>query len=89
MAVAEKVKAMNAELNALGEHTDLLEVAEKAAREHAERQKARSGFRHGNGGSGGGPANEGQFKSLGELVVETKTYQDWRERGAVGGIDLS
>ena len=86
IAVAEKVKAMNDELNELGAHADTLAEAEKAAAEHGARQKARSGFRM--PGLGDGPENKGQFqiKSLGELITESKRYKDW---GGAGGIDLA
>ncbi|MFX9135224.1 hypothetical protein ABTN61_19520, partial [Acinetobacter baumannii] len=39
IAVAEKVKQMNDELNELGEHADRLAEAEKAALQLAERRK--------------------------------------------------
>jgi HK97 family phage major capsid protein len=86
IAVAEKVKQMNDELNALGEHADTLAEAEKAAAEHGVRQKARGGFRL--PGLSDGPENKGQFqiKSLGELITESKTFKDWH---GGGGIDLT
>ena len=87
IAVAEKVKQMNAELNELGEHADTLAAAEKALTQNQERQKARGGFRlPGLGGNGSEPENKGQFqiKSIGELIAESKTYKDW---GGAGGID--
>ena len=91
IAVAEKVKQMNAELTELGEHADKLAEAEKALTDHQGRQKARGGFRlPGLGGNGGfgEPENKGQFqiKSIGELIAESKTYKDW---GGAGGIDLT
>lgn len=89
IAVAEKVKAMNAELNELAEHAETLEGAEKAAREHAEREKAgRRPIFPGNDRDdrGGG---RGGIKSLGEMVAETKAFQSWANGGAGGGISLS
>lgn len=87
IAVAEKVKQMNDELNALGEHADKLAAAEKAAAEHQVREKARSGFRLPGLGNGQ-PQNQGQFqvKSLGELITEAKAYKDWDHSG---GINLT
>jgi len=87
VAVAEKVKQMNDELNELGEHADRMLEAEKAAAEHQARQKASSRFRL--PGLSDGPDNKGQFqiKSLGELITQSKKYKDWG--GSAGGIDLS
>lgn len=91
IAVAEKVKAMNAELNELGEHIDTLASAEKAALEHGEREKARGGFRHPHGGQGGGfgGGQQGEVKSLGQRVAEEKAYQAWAKGGAAGGLSFS
>lgn len=88
IAVAEKVKAMNAELNELGEHADLLESAEKAAAEHGAREKAVGRIGHpARRGEKGGERRE--VKSLGEMLAESKAYQDYAQRGASGQIDLS
>lgn len=88
IAVAEKVKAMNDELNELGVHAETLEAAEKAAAQHADREKAlgRPTF-PGAGGQKGGERRAA--KSLGELLAESKQYQDYAARGAAGQIDLS
>lgn len=88
IAVAEKVKAMNDELNDLGEKADKLEGAEKAAAEHAARSKAVRGFPL-PGGKGNHASEQERIKSLGELIGETKSYQDYASRGAAGQIDLS
>lgn len=87
IAVAEKVKQMNDELNELGEHADKLADAEKAALEHQGREKARRSFTLPNAG---GPRNEEQFriKSLGELMGECKQLSDWCASGHVGQLDL-
>lgn len=87
IAVAEKVNQMNAELNELGEHHDKLAGAEKAAHEHAGREKAQRGFIM----PGGGPRNEEQFrvKSLGALMTESKQLSEWSGRGGSGTIDLN
>lgn len=87
IAVAEKVKAMNDELNELGEHADKLAEAEKAAMQHTARSKARSGFQL-PGLGGGEPANREQFqaKGFGDLLAESKALAEWSGNG---GIDLS
>lgn len=92
IAVAEKVKQFDQELNALGEAADTLRAAEKAGRDLAENSKARRGFPLPGGGLAGkgNYANETQrFKSLGEMVSEAKGYQDWTGKGAGGGITLN
>lgn len=84
IAVAEKVKAMNDELNALGEHADTLAEVEKAAMQHTARSKARGGFQL--PGLGGDlPENRGQFqiKGLGDLISESKALADWNGKGTV------
>lgn len=88
VAVAEKVKAMNAELNELSEHAEKLEGAELAAKEHADREKSRRRFPL-PGQSKGGQEHGNVIKSLGELVAEEKGYQAWAEKGAAGGISFS
>lgn len=88
IAVAEKVKALNDELNDLGEKADKLEGAEKAAAEHAARSKAVRGFPL-PGGKGNHRSEQERVKSLGELIGEAKSYQDYAGRGSPGGIDLS
>lgn len=87
VAVAEKVKQMNDELNELGVHADRLSEAEKAALQVEARKNARSGFRL-PGLGGGEPENRGQFqiKGLGDLLAESKAYADWSRNG---GLDLS
>ena len=93
LAVAERVKQMNAELDELGRHVETLSAAQKAARDHEAREKGLRNFPlpgagGGNGGFGGGPANLGQFKSIGERLIEAKEFQDWQRRGAAGGMTL-
>jgi HK97 family phage major capsid protein len=88
IAVAEKVRALNDELNDLGEKADKLEGAEKAAAEHAARSKAVRGFPL-PGGKGDHRSEQERVKSLGELIGEAKSYQDYAGRGSPGGIDLS
>lgn len=88
VAVAEKVKAMNSELNELAAHAETLEGAEKAAREHDDREKAINRPRL-PGDSKGGDRGGGSIKSLGELVGGEKAYQAWAKGGAGGGITLN
>lgn len=89
VAVAEKVKALNSEADALAEHAEKLEDAEKAAAQHAEREKAVDRPRL--PGLGGGKDRElfGGFKSIGECVVEEKAFKAWQKSGAAGGIVVS
>lgn len=93
VAVAEKVRQANAELNELGEKADLLEQAEKAAQEHAAREQGVRGFPLPGGGGFGGKGNyrteNERVKSLGELIAEAKGYAEYAQRGSPGGIDLS
>lgn len=88
IAVAEKVKAMNAELDELSAQVEALDAAEKAAGAHADREKAVG--RPPMPGGGGDLARAGQkaLKSLGQLVAEHKAYQEWAKSGAGGGITL-
>ncbi len=88
-AVAQKVKEMNAELNELGEKADVLQAAEKAAHEHAAREKGIRGFPLPGGGKGNYRNENERVKSLGEMIAEAKQYQDFAGRGSPGGIDLS
>lgn len=87
IAVAEKVKAMNDELNELGEKADKLEGAEKAAMQHAERSRTIRGFPL-PGGKGNHSSERERIKSLGELIAESKDYQEYAARRAVGQLDL-
>ncbi len=88
IAVAEKVKQMNAELNELGEHCDTLDAAEKAAREHGDREKAQRGFPLPGAGGSKGDA-PGAIKSIGQMVEESKGYQAWLGKGAPEGVTLT
>lgn len=93
VAVAEKVKQLDNEMNAIGEHADLLRDAEKAAHNHAERSKARRTFSLPGGEAFGGKGNHGseqeRFKSLGEMVTEAKDFQNWVKGGAANGVSFS
>ncbi len=88
IAVAEKIKQMNAELNELGAHIYTLSAVEQVASQHAEREKARG--RMPLPGQGGQKDNERRAaQSLGALLAGSKQFQDYAARGAAGGIDLS
>lgn len=87
IAVAEKVHAMNLEANELAKHAETLEAAEKAANDHADREKGVRGFAFAGGGKGREDAH--QAKSLGQLVREEKGFQSWAKGGAGGGIKLN
>lgn len=88
--VASQVKAKNAELDELGQHIETLTAAEKAAGDHASREKGiRNWQLPGQGGGSGLPANQGQFKSLGEQVIEAKAFKSWHENSRGGGTDVS
>lgn len=88
IAVAEKVKALNAEADELAKHAETLEAADKAAADHADREKGLRGFPLPGKGGGNAPANEMQFKSLGRQVIEAKEFQSWVKAGANAGISL-
>ena len=87
IAVAEKVKAMNAELDELAQEAETLEDAEKAAGAYADREKVRSRLPMPGGSKGDDRRHV--IKSLGELLAEEKGYADWIERGTPGGLDFS
>ncbi len=80
IAVAERVKAMNSELDELGGYVETLSAAEKAAKDHETRSKGIRNFPL-PGQGGGQPGNLGQFKSLGEQLVGAKEFKAWLENG--------
>lgn len=92
VAVAEYVGQLQSELNVVGEKRDILIAAEKAAKELGERSKARRDFALPGGGAVRGAGNypdEGErFKSLGEMIVETKAFKNWIANGAGNGINI-
>jgi len=85
--VAEKVKAMDAELNELAQHAETLEAAERAEKNLSDREKARGRPPMPNGDPAG--AGRQALKALGDLVAEHKAYQAWAKGGAGGGITLN
>lgn len=89
-AVAEKIKAMNAELNELAEHAEKLEAVELAAKQHANRDTARRTFPlPGQGGKGNYGSERERIKALGEMATETKAFQDWVKNGCPDGITVN
>lgn len=88
IAVAEKVKQLNAECDELAQHAEVLEGAEKAAMEHAEREKARRTFPL-PGAKGGQDGQRPRIKSLGEMIEGSDRFQKWAKNGAADGISLS
>jgi HK97 family phage major capsid protein len=83
VAVAEKVHALNLEANELAKHAETLEAADKAAADHADREKGLRNFPLPGKGGGDRPANQGQFKSLGQQVVEAKEFKAWSRSGTL------
>lgn len=89
IAVAEKVKAMNAELNELAQQAETLEAGEKAAGDHAAREKGRNRPAFPGAGAGGDLKSMAGLKSLGQIVAETRSFKSWLDTGAGGGVALS
>ena len=87
VAVAEKVKAMNAELEELAQQAEALEAAEKAASAHADREKVRGSVITPDGSKAS--REPPRVKSLGELLAEEKANEEWIKRGMPNGIDFS
>ena len=85
IAKAEKIRAMNAELDAIGTEIDSLEAVEKAAKAQADRESSRGSIRHPGGDE---RAYSGPQKSLGEMVTSHPDYVRWSKSGGAGGITL-
>lgn len=85
--IAKRIQEKNAELDEIGAEVEALEIAEKAAGSHAEREKVRGSVVMPGGQKG--ERERPQVKSLGELIAEEKAYEDWLKRGTPGGIDFS
>lgn len=82
----DAIQKRNAELDELGKHAQSLRDINDIAGQVKAREETPRGFVHpqGGGGQGGLPANRGQFKSLGEQLIEAKAFKDWIDgaRGA-------
>lgn len=89
VAVAQKVKELNAELDATMEHVEALQGADDAAAAHSHREKGRRGFALPGGGKGNYGSEQERFKALGEMATETKAFKDWVENGCKEGITIS
>lgn len=88
---ADFVKAIrerNAELDELGAHVDDLRTIKQAERDLDQMSKARRGFPLPGEGGGSRPGNLGQFKSLGERVLEAKSFKEWQGKGSPDGVTL-
>lgn len=94
IAVAEKVKAMTAELDELCEQAETLEAAENAAKGFSQREKGGRGFALPGGGGDplAGRGNYGsekdRFRPLGEMVREAKSFKEWHGKGRNDGITM-
>jgi HK97 family phage major capsid protein len=78
IGVAEHVKALNAEADALAIHVETFIEADKAAASMDARAKARPGFVH---PSAGAHLARAQFKSLGQRLVEAAEFKAWMGGG--------
>ncbi|MDP2131950.1 MAG: phage major capsid protein [Erythrobacter sp.] len=88
IAVAERVKAMNAELDELGSYVETLSSAEKAARDHEARSKARPGFVHPGAGGDRRHENQHQIKSIGERLTEATEFKSWLDGRSPDGVTV-
>jgi len=86
VAVAEAVKALNAEADELAKHAETLEGAENAAKAYSAREEGRRNFPL--PGSKGG-ADRPTFKSLADRIGEEKGYKAWAQGGFAGGLSLN
>lgn len=91
VGVAEKIQELSDEVDELAETAEKYRKIEQAEKAHSARSKGRRDFPLPNaGGQGGGlPANQKQFKSIGELVAGSDEYKSWSGRGRPQGIDFS
>lgn len=87
IAVAEHIKALNAEADELAKHLETFIEADKAAAALDARGKGLRNFPV--PGSGGPPSNRNQFKSLGQMLGESPLYKSWKERGANDGVTIN
>lgn len=87
--VAKRVKELDSELNEVMEHVETLQGAEEAAKSHGNREKALRGFVLPGGGGGSKGGREPDFKSIGEMATETKSFQDWLAKGCPDGVTIT
>lgn len=89
-AVADEVKRRNEELNELGENVEALVEAQQAAEDQKRRERLlEEPVQQGPHPENGKGAEQRTQKSLGQMITETKRYQEYAKRGVPGGIDFS
>lgn len=89
--LVKAIRERNAELDELGQFIEGQREIKQAERDQQMREKGLRGFPlpgAGGGNGGGQPANQMQFKSLGEMVAEAKQFKAWHGGGAAGGVSL-
>lgn len=84
--IAKRVNERDAEINEIMVEIEALESAEKAAGNHASREKVRGHVLQPGVKSDREPP---RVKSLGELIAEEKAFKAWMEEGHHNGITLS
>ena len=87
-AKAEKIRALNDELDALGKECEALDAADAALKAARDREETRGQMLHPQAGDPRKEAVRGQ-KSLGQLVAGDPRYAQWAKSGAAGGISFS
>lgn len=89
-AVADEVKRRNEELNELAENVEALVEAQQAAEDQKRRERLlEEPVQQGPHPENGKGAEQRTQKSLGQMITETKRYQEYAKRGVPGGIDFS
>lgn len=87
VAVADYVRQLGESIEQVGKVRDTLISAENAMKMHKAQSEPRRGFEL-PGGRGNYGSQEEREKSLGEMIAESKSYQDWAKLGAAGGHTL-
>ncbi|HEU01002.1 MAG TPA: phage major capsid protein [Aurantimonas coralicida] len=87
VAVAEKVRGMNSELNEIAKNIETLEAGDAAHQSHLKRNKANRTVPH-PGTSEGGTTQPEQIKSFGQQVIEHDTFKEWRAGNKSSPIEL-
>lgn len=86
VAKAEKIRALNDELDAIAKECEAVEAAETALKSAEERERKRSPMRH--PGADAPSDRPRAQKSLGELVAQSAEYKSWRQRGGADGVTI-
>lgn len=87
IAVAEKVKQLNAEADDLAQQAETIEAAEQAAKGYQEREKQRN--RVPLPGKGGSELQQiHAAKALGQATIESPEFKAWLKGGAGNGVTL-